>query len=899
MSMDDFMRQQSAFMNELTGYMKQQTEILNHINSVVSSKTENYEEREPGELRPEERLLKYPMLSPPWDDDVGWSTVLEVALKFLKEQRTAKSEVAKKVNHHQIALFSAVVTAFLVPTVNALSAVPGQNNDQLLQNLIDLVTEIAQSQGLKFNSSSIQTPLKFKPQHSDEVSATFWYLSLVVSILCAAVTTFARFQMNDIQELPKGLTSVENVMRTKERERLVGNVLTPTFNVLHWSIVFAIGLFLAGLLYQLWNIHSSVEPPKATILATSLLGTILCGLVVLFLVIVSWHAVWNEESPFETALSRAVRSLISSVYGMAISKSRPQQILRARQVQSWWSSVYRSLFDRYAYPTEEEGSRYFFALVAKCESSESLLQVAPTVIECFNLIKPKSSADFLENFEPAIVRLLGPENNTKTKRLVIQNLLRINRAAADWEPSASMIPRVLLRILQGIERTGPMDRAKDLELTSTFRALVFFSEKPGPDNRGDLVYPDPPRNFLDALERGFGSCVDVSLNLRHDTTQVTPAFLGALLMSEMVDDHYLPGILGNVLAKGLVPQFVVAVYWAANKSPQIKTDMEDETTPVVDPRRCYQDILKRMRPQLATSIRDSKMSTKSGLLSALLDLIQRLPAWVDITHNPERRILTFCTLMGFLRCLRSIMDTKEGAIPPARPPIRESSRGRRTHPPTPIRDNASYQELSTVPQPPYLSSQYSDQAEDSKAGSQVVKIDLASDVPTTHDSNQEPSESTPVGTQESTITSALRNAERSQKITQFELLIAMAPPLEPDQLFSYSDLIALRDREALLFYMLACGDDTADSHVVTLFLEDCDRFGGSVQGETSDQAPGNDDLFELVEEEELDSALTGEDIAELQRLRDALAVHVARLRARKNHTKLDMDVNNGHTEKSD
>ncbi|KZS91421.1 hypothetical protein SISNIDRAFT_164233 [Sistotremastrum niveocremeum HHB9708] len=119
-----------------------------------------------------------------WDDDLGWSAVLQTALKRIHEQVESWKD-SLDTTLLFIALFSAIVTAFLLPTLSALVPAPGQNTDLLLQNLVDLVTQIASLNGLR--TPNIDPPPAFEAATSDEISAALWYSSLIVNSMCRPV----------------------------------------------------------------------------------------------------------------------------------------------------------------------------------------------------------------------------------------------------------------------------------------------------------------------------------------------------------------------------------------------------------------------------------------------------------------------------------------------------------------------------------------------------------------------------------------------------------------------------------------------------------------------------------------------------------------------------------------
>ncbi|KZT31953.1 hypothetical protein SISSUDRAFT_1038075 [Sistotremastrum suecicum HHB10207 ss-3] len=114
------------------------------------------------------------------DDDLGWSAILPVALKRIR-QKVKSWKDSLDTTLLFIALFSAIVTAFLLPTLSALSPAPGQNTDQLLQNLIEFIAQTASLNGL--TTPAVTQIAPFVPADSDEIAVALWYSSLIFSIL--------------------------------------------------------------------------------------------------------------------------------------------------------------------------------------------------------------------------------------------------------------------------------------------------------------------------------------------------------------------------------------------------------------------------------------------------------------------------------------------------------------------------------------------------------------------------------------------------------------------------------------------------------------------------------------------------------------------------------------------
>lgn len=195
-------------------------------------------------------------------------------------------------------------------------------------------------------------------------------------------------------------------------------MLEPTFDVLNWSIVIAIGLFLAGLLFQLWHLHKLVSAPL--ILATSIIGTTNAGLVALFIAFVSLHAIFHEESPFDTSFSDFVRAALRLVGRSTIfTANRFDQ-------NSLLSPIFHALFARYSKIEQALASHQFFNLVAECDDASLLNRAAPVMVECFDYVDPDVT-NFSEHVEPAIIQILDPDTSDETKLVLLDNLSRVKR----------------------------------------------------------------------------------------------------------------------------------------------------------------------------------------------------------------------------------------------------------------------------------------------------------------------------------------------------------------------------------------------------------------------------------------------------------------------------------------
>ncbi|KZS91423.1 hypothetical protein SISNIDRAFT_487407 [Sistotremastrum niveocremeum HHB9708] len=574
------------------------------------------------EPTPAEAPQKYIALRRQWDDDLGWAAVLQTALKRIHEQVESWKD-SLDTTLLFIALFSAIVTAFLIPTIAALSPSPGENTDDLLQSLIDVVLQIASLNGLK--TPTFTPPEPFVPASSDEVSASLWFSSLIVSILCAGLSTFARFQMLDIEEIPIGRKFVEKVMRLKDREMLARWLLEPTFDALNWSIVIAIGLFMAGLLLQLWHLHTFISAPL--ILATSIIGTANASLVAIFIAFVSLHAIFHEESPFDTSFSDFVRAVLRLIGNSKIFSSQ------SFEESPLLGPVFHALFSRYSTIDQKPASHQFFNLVAECDDAPLLDRAAPVMVECFDYVDPNVT-DFLEHVEPAIVQILDPDTKDDTKLILLDNICRVKREKfKDFESMLGLIPRILLRIQE-----EAVDKKREI-CEAAFRALVFLAERPretpNKDGIKSSIYLRPPESHTEVVIRGLNH-IDHT-DPPTDPSQITKPFLGALLEFDHLSTEDQQSVIQSLPLSSFTISYIVAVYWANKELGEW------------DHRVRYRGILvDKVRVKLDGVIGSS---TEVDLIEKFKAFIESLEVWYH-PHSVEQHQRAAVAVTGILRRMR-------------------------------------------------------------------------------------------------------------------------------------------------------------------------------------------------------------------------------------------------------
>lgn len=125
----------------------------------------------------------------------------------------------------------------------------------------------------------------------------------------AVLSVLGRQWMSRLTVKPEGNTYMERLMRHQAREELAKRWLKYLVEGLHLLLLGSIGLFIAGLLYQLWNLAMSFEGGTPRLLTTWKCGVGLSLVIVLVMLAATIHAIRYEASPFGGPFSRLIIQL--------------------------------------------------------------------------------------------------------------------------------------------------------------------------------------------------------------------------------------------------------------------------------------------------------------------------------------------------------------------------------------------------------------------------------------------------------------------------------------------------------------------------------------------------------------------------------------------------------------
>ncbi|KZS88783.1 hypothetical protein SISNIDRAFT_489817 [Sistotremastrum niveocremeum HHB9708] len=213
----------------------------------------------------------------------GWNGTIDVTLIF-------------------IALFSAVLTAFLIPATQALSPSPSSPSNS-------------------FSLASGPPPL---PARSDEAVCALYYLSLITAIIVAVLCALGRQWVRKLTMMPDIIGWKARTLYHVERMERAERWIKFLMEVIYRLLLLSIALFLAGLLYQLWNLSSSSSETATILMATWALGVILVSAIAITMSATTFHAIRYEGSVFEGPLSKLVVAVIMRHSGSKTSEASTQ-----------------------------------------------------------------------------------------------------------------------------------------------------------------------------------------------------------------------------------------------------------------------------------------------------------------------------------------------------------------------------------------------------------------------------------------------------------------------------------------------------------------------------------------------------------------------------------------------
>ncbi|KZT39476.1 hypothetical protein SISSUDRAFT_634407 [Sistotremastrum suecicum HHB10207 ss-3] len=412
--------------------------------------------------------------------------------------------------------------------------------------------------------------------------------------------------MPDLPVVPEGLGTklVHKIRRLQLRDKLCKKLILPTLDVVNWAMIVAILVFLVGLLFQLWNTH--FQTSGRLLLSCAIIGTALAVLVLGFIVILTLHAVFSDESPFETTFSTWVRSKFR---GARLSPNLE--------------------------PEPQAAAEYLGGLLSNCNDVKSLERAALVFVECFRFLvynDQKSSLDL----DPAIIQILRHDTSPEVKLSVLQGIPQMTRPPNPESNPDSQLGRpsetVLVRLLFRIQEDNSMP-FEDLG-KAAFRGLIHLSVKANLDDA-----ESSESSVSDYTVRGLRHCAPAGLA---SDGQMPPAFLGSILAWSSLPDEEQVEVLSRVPLNSLIFSFIVATFWAHRESISGDTRLKRLEKLLYQP--IYLDYLEqRFSGRLFDLPKSSGLRFRISKLMRHLkpkskeDIEPRIHRWLKIYHQSSAK----------------------------------------------------------------------------------------------------------------------------------------------------------------------------------------------------------------------------------------------------------------------
>ncbi|CAE6452496.1 unnamed protein product [Rhizoctonia solani] len=214
-----------------------------------------------------------------WDGELmdGWNKSLDVLLVFA-------------------ALFSAIVTAFIVESSNLLREDPADVSAQTL--LVISQTLLAMSNNTQPSELTSTSPTPFVPSRSAVAVNALWYLSLSLSVSTAFLAILAKEWCHSFMIGRTGHPCLQARRRQRKWTMIERWKMRELILVLPSLIHLSLLLFAIGLCIYVWDLNSSVAIPVFCV----------CGVVVGFYIWSSLAASILDSFPYTTMVSRILRS---------------------------------------------------------------------------------------------------------------------------------------------------------------------------------------------------------------------------------------------------------------------------------------------------------------------------------------------------------------------------------------------------------------------------------------------------------------------------------------------------------------------------------------------------------------------------------------------------------------
>ncbi|KAF7355881.1 hypothetical protein MVEN_00916800 [Mycena venus] len=447
----------------------------------------------------------------------GWRSGLDALLVFL-------------------GLFSAIVTAFIVPSLATLKQDEIARTNELLMNITNIMIRTS---GTDASNLNLTSPAIFIPEPSDVRFNVYLTLSLIISLSIGALAIACRGFLN-LVSWSQHNKAVERLTDIRTRWRNAEKTLGPAIESLPQLLVVPVLLFILGLVDSVFSTALQISSPPTSVLAASSLSVVFIASVAVGMGLTLIDgSLRPKSSPFQSRLAHVLNvSIVQRVKPLA-HRLRTAALTTLLEAPSL-----KSLPVRPAPPLSAESMKIYHEIL-QATRDDDILDDASAAL--FNVIGQRTiyanpnrflrriPVDLLPQECATLLHLLSPEASVRSHRTAAQVIVDIasNGRTRPLRYSQNDIGRLLPSLSHAARRADPGTSLSVLWNSQFVQAMAIVA------NSGPNITAYPP--------------AVVFLGARHWSWKyLTPSELCGILafVFEVIDDKISDELAGADVDEG-------------------------------------------------------------------------------------------------------------------------------------------------------------------------------------------------------------------------------------------------------------------------------------------------------------------------------------------------------------
>ncbi|KAJ7280426.1 hypothetical protein C8J57DRAFT_1501855 [Mycena rebaudengoi] len=454
-----------SYDEKLARLMEKQISLLHHIDERQASSQQPVPEyvnlmKEQISLlrRLEERqmgtdLSQQPMPEVPATSNSTWGALLRTTIAETIQPKVDRWRSGLDALLVFLGLFSAIVTAFLVESLNGLRQTEAARTNELLANLTDIMIALS---GVDTRNLEVVAPAQFQPVPIDVRVNAYWSLSLVLSLCVAALAVTCRGFLHMIT-LSRHAKATDKLIDIRTRWKEAEKVLGPVIESMPQLLVIPVLLFVVGLVDSIFSdILQLVVFPTPIVVTTGLSFIFITGVVAFSGYSLFDGSIRPHNSPFQSKLAGIISSRIIPVvqpWILQLQRKFAGSLLSLHaQSNSNLSSSDSSFRSHTELKTDEQVVVQYHEIVQAIHDDDALDKASAALRsvlghERITFLEPLRDEETL-----TLVHLLSPEASIRANRTAAAALTGFYR----WADSGNGDPasdRVMLALTQAARRS--------------------------------------------------------------------------------------------------------------------------------------------------------------------------------------------------------------------------------------------------------------------------------------------------------------------------------------------------------------------------------------------------------------------------------------------------------------